>query len=436
MDLKEKLLTEFKTYESKLNGSASGIVHNTKLDAKKYFELLGFPHRKMEDWRFTNINSIISNDYRQIYDVQSLITEKDASKFLIPGLKANILFFINGKFVEKYSKIITNNDKVFIGTFKKAKEQKYELVEKYFAKFADYKLDGFTALNTAFSLDGVLIHIGKNIELKEPIVIINVADSKQGEIIFNPRNLIVADENSSASVIELYESNGNNFSFSNAVTEIYANKNSELHYYKIQDENDKSFHVGTTQVQQEQDSRLFSVTVSWGGSVTRNNLNSYLGGEGIECIMKGLFIGNGNQQIDNHTLADHANPNCHSNELYKGIMNGNSNGVFNGKIMVRKDAQKTNAYQMNNNILLTKDASVNSKPQLEIYADDVKCSHGATTGQLDKEQLFYLKARGIGEKEGIKLLLYAFANEVIEEVKIDKLKEYLQNILALKLNEN
>jgi len=433
MDLKEKLISEFKTFEGKLNGSATGIIHNRRLDAKRYFELIGFPQRKMEDWRFTNINSIISNNYRQIFEVPSELSNKEVEEFAIPGLDANLIVLINGKYSESHSKIITKDNNIFIGTLKEAQKYNRELVEKYFAQYADYRHDGFTALNTAYSLDGIFIHIGKSIEIKEPVLILNIADSKQSEIIFYPRILAVADEGSSASIIELHESRGNNFSFSNAVTEIYSGKNSEIHYYKIQNENDNSFHVGTTQVQQESDSRFFSVNVSWGGLVTRNNLNSYLNGENIECIMNGLFIANGQQQIDNHTLADHASPNCHSNELYKGIMDGNSNGIFNGKIMVRKDAQKTNAYQMNNNILLSKEASMNSKPQLEIFADDVKCSHGATTGQLDMEQLFYLTTRGIGEKKGKRLLLYAYANEVIEEVKIDSLKIYLQNILEKKL---
>jgi Fe-S cluster assembly protein SufD len=210
-------------------------------------------------------------------------------------------------------------------------------------------------------------------------------------------------------------------------------ENSNVQYYKIQNEETNAYHVGTTQIFQERSSIFTSVTLSWGGSVIRNNLNSYLNGEGIECNYKGLYFLTGKQHVDNHTLADHANPNCHSNELYKGILADESDGVFNGKIMVRQDAQKTNAYQMNKNILLSNKASVNSKPQLEIYADDVKCSHGATTGQIDKEQLFYLKARGIGEKEGKKLLIFAFANEIIEDIDIPELKDYLVNKLNEKL---
>jgi Fe-S cluster assembly protein SufD len=434
MDLKEKLISEFKTFESYLNGSAAGKIHDTRMDAKKYFELLGFPNRKMEDWRFTNINPIISNLYYQVNDTVIPVKEIDIEKFFIPGLSANIIVFVNGKYSEKHSKII-KKENLFIGTFRDALKQKPELIEKYFAKFADYKNDGFTALNTAYTIDGVFVHIGKNLVVEEPIIILNVVDSSPFEVIYNPRNLIIAEERSISSVIELYESEGNNFSFSNAVTEIIAGNNSEINYYKIQNDGEKKYHVGTTQISQEHNSSIKSFTLTWGGSIIRNNLNTLFKGEGGECDMKGLFIAKDNQQIDNHTFADHAIPNCHSNELYKGIMDDSSNGIFNGKIMVRKDAQKTNAYQMNKNIILSKKALVNSKPQLEIFADDVKCSHGATTGQLDEEQLFYLKTRGIGEDKGKKLLLYAFANEVIDDVKIESLRIYLQNILKKKLGE-
>lgn len=433
MDLKEKLISDFKVFESELNGSATGNIHKTRLDAKRYFELLGFPNRKMEDWRFTNISPVLNNMYQQVYNLNQHDAEVGIEKYFIPELEANLIVYINGLYSEKYTKIISKDENLFIGTFKKAQKEKPELIEKYFAKSADYKNDGFTALNTAYALNGVFIHIGKNLDLTEPIVILNIIDSPMSELIIYPRNLIIAEESSHADVIELYQSEGNNFSFSNAVTEIFAKSNSDIYYYKIQNEGEKNYHVGTTQINQERDSRVNTYTVSWGGSVIRNNLNTRFEGEGSECVMKGLFIAKDNQQIDNHTFADHASPNCHSNELYKGIMNDDSNGVFNGKIMVRKDAQKTNAYQMNKNIILSKKALVNSKPQLEIFADDVKCSHGATTGQLDNEQLFYLKARCIGEKEGKKLLLYAFANEIFEDIKIDALRTYLQKILEKKL---
>ncbi|MBC8488351.1 MAG: Fe-S cluster assembly protein SufD, partial [Bacteroidetes bacterium] len=245
------------------------------------------------------------------------------------------------------------------------------------------------------------------------------------------RNLIVAGKDSHISIIDSYNTIGNNYNFLNTVTEIYAGENSQVHYCKIQNDGDNSIHVGTTQVQQEKNSHFNSATVSWGGNITRNNLNSFLNGMGCECHMYGAFILSGEQHVDNHTLVDHAAPNCYSNELYKGILDDNSTGVFNGKVMVRKDAQKTNAYQSNKNILLTDTATMNTKPQLEIFADDVKCSHGATTGQLNKEELFYLRTRGIDKDEARAMLLYAFASEVIQTIEISPLR----NILFDKLNE-
>jgi Fe-S cluster assembly protein SufD len=430
-DLKEKILEEYKNVEKNLNGESSDI-HHIRDNAKEYFKTVGFPNKRMEDWRFTNINPITNKDFEFPKDIQK-IGKKVLEKFLIPELKTNLIVLINGEYSSENSKIISENKNIFICSLKDALKTKKEAVEKYFAKYADYKSDGFTALNTALAADGAYIHIPSDCLIKEPIMILNILDSKKSKVMGQPRNLIIAEKGSGAHIIEEYYSIGENDAFSNVVTEIYSDENSNLHYYKIQNEELDSFHVGTTQVFQEKNSTFKSVTISWGGSVIRNNLNSYLNGENIECSFKGLYYLTGKQHMDNHTLADHANPNCHSNELYKGILADESNGVFNGKIMVRQDAQKTNAYQMNKNILLSNNASINSKPQLEIYADDVKCSHGATTGQIDNEQLFYLKTRGIGEKEGKRLLLYAFANEIIEDIQIEELKDYLQKKLSNKL---
>lgn len=430
-DLKEKILNEFRELEKKA-GINNGLISPVREKAKTHFENVGFPNKKMEDWRFTNIGQILNNDF-EFAEACQKIEGNILSKFIIPKLKTNLIVLINGEYSNDNSKIISGNKNLIAGSLKHALKNKNNIAEKYFANYVDYKTDGFTALNTAAAADGAFIYIPSDCELKEPFTILNILDSRKHKVIGQPRNLVVAGKNSKAHIIEEYYSIGENDSFSNVVTEIYTDENSNLQYYKIQNEELNSLHVGTTQVFQEKNSTFDSVTVSWGGSVIRNNLNSYLNGENIECNFRGLSFITGKQHVDNHTLVDHAMPNCHSNEFYKGIIDEKADGVFNGKIMVRKDAQKTNAYQMNRNILLSNDAVINSKPQLEIYADDVKCSHGATTGQIDKEQLFYLKARGIGEKEGRKLLLYAFANEIIEDIKIEELKIYLEEKLSRKL---
>lgn len=430
-DLKEKILNEFKKPEKKVEIN-NELISPVREKAKTHFENVGFPNKKMEDWRFTNTGQIINNDFEFAKDGQKI--EKDIlSKFIIPKLKTNLIVLINGEYSNENSKIISGDKDLIAGSLKHALKNNNNIAEKYFAEYADYKTDGFTALNTAVAEDGAFIYIPSGCEPKEPFTILNILDSRKHKVMGQPRNLIVAGKNSKAHIIEEYYSIGEKDSFSNVVTEIHTDENSNLQYYKIQNEELNSVHVGTTQVFQEKNSIFDSVTVSWGGSVIRNNLNSYLNGENIECNFKGLYFITGKQHADNHTLVDHAMPNCNSNEFYKGIIGEKADGVFNGKIMVRKDAQKTNAYQMNRNILLSSDAVINSKPQLEIYADDVKCSHGATTGQIDKEQLFYLKARGIGEREGRKLLLYAFANEIIEDIQIEELRIYLEEKLSRKL---
>jgi Fe-S cluster assembly protein SufD len=250
-----------------------------------------------------------------------------------------------------------------------------------------------------------------------------------------PRNLLVAGKNSQASVVEVYLTRGEGTSFTNIVTEIVVQENANLEHTKIQNEGSQAFNIGTTQVYQARDSKFFSVTISLNGAIIRNDLNIVLDDQNCEANLYGLYMPTGKTHIDNHSLVDHAKPHSYSNELYKGILDGKSTGVFNGKIFVRQDAQKTNAFQSNRNILLSKDASMNTKPQLEIFADDVKCSHGATTGQLDEDMLFYLRARGIGLDKARALLMYAFAGDVINQVKIEAVRHYIESAIASRLSE-
>jgi len=443
LNLKYKIISRYKEFEESLNGLAKDKdgnpekVHCVKLDALKRFEQLGFPEKKSEDWKYTNITPIIQKDYSQKKKDKAVTVTKTAiSDFVIPKLKANLLVFINGIFSRKLSDIITSDTTAYIGSFNDAYNIHKELFELHFGKYADYQNNGLTALNTSHARDGGFIYLPKDKVVEEPIHLLFVSDTRTKNILSQPRNLIIAGENSKATIIESYHSLNHNYSFTNAVTEIFANKNSGIEHYKIQDEVETSYNISTTQVNQERDSGYHSVTITWGGSIVRNNLNSEFAGENGECHMLGLYLSKDSELFDNHTLVDHAVPNCYSNELYKGIIDDNSSGVFNGKIMVRKDAQKTNAYQSNKNIVLTKKATINSKPQLEIFADDVKCSHGATTGQLNPEELFYLMSRGIGKTEAENMLLIAFANDIISNIKIEPLKEMLFDTLVKKLNKD
>jgi Fe-S cluster assembly protein SufD len=288
-------------------------------------------------------------------------------------------------------------------------------------------------LNTAFSKEGVYIHIPENKILEKPIEVIHFATGNEAALMLQPRNLIVLDKNSQAEIIETHQSLTSNPIFTNSVTEIFVAEDAHLDYYKIQNDTLTSSLIDNTYISQEKKSIAKVHTFSFGGKLTRNNLNYFQKGSYIDSIMKGITIIDENQLVDHHTLVDHAKPNCESHQDYKGIYSGKSTGVFNGKIVVDKIAQKTNAFQKNNNILLTDKSTINSKPQLEIFADDVKCSHGCTIGQLDQDALFYLRARGIPKKEAKALLTFAFANNVLESVNIPSVKSKIKKIIANKL---
>lgn len=436
IDLKIQLLEDFKNLELSLNGESKNYFHKIRQDAISTFEELGFPVMKLEEWKYTNINPVLKHDFKTSYHfTDSKLIKNDIKDFLFDEGKVNLLVFVNGQFDEKLSNIISNSEQVFIGSFLDGRVKLSDVVEKHFSKYANYKNQSLTALNTAFAKDGAFIYVKQNTEVIEPVHILNISDARDESYLSQPRNLYVVEEGASVKIVEDYYSLGDKHSFTNAVTEIYCAANSSLERYKIQNDNDKAYHIGTTQVMQEKDSRFSDTTISWGGAITRNNLNSVFNGSNTECHFYGLYLLTGKQHVDNHTLADHAMPHCYSNELYKGIIDDKATGVFNGKIMVRADAQKTNAYQSNGNILLSEEATIYSKPQLEIFADDVKCSHGATTGQLNEEEMFYLQSRGIGSDEARILLLNAFAGDVIDTVKIDSLRGKLLLMLEEKLKK-
>ncbi|MCE1164486.1 MAG: Fe-S cluster assembly protein SufD [Bacteroidetes bacterium] len=420
--LKEKLISEYKELERSLS---TGIARDEAIAA---FERAGFPAKKNEEWRFTNIAPITGGSFSA--RTESSIDKKKLEKYPEYNFDATVIVIHNGHYNNELSKIVNKDKNVILGNLFDPKNIKSDTFKNNFGKSVNTAFDGFTAVNTSFANAGAFVHVKKNARLEKPLIVLNINDSN--DTISNTRNLIVLEDNAYADVSEIYYSENKNVS--NSVTEIFLSENSELHHNKIQNDGPDSYHVGTTSVHQEKSSRLFSNVISWGGVFIRNNLNSLLGASGIDCYFRGFYLAKDNQFIDNHTLADHAMPASHSNELYRGILNGNGSAVFNGKIMVRKDAQKTNAYQTNNNILLSDDASANAKPQLEIFADDVKCSHGATTGQIDEEEIFYLRSRGIGETEARKLLLSAFAHQVIDEIAFTQLKERVAALLDEKLS--
>ena len=430
-DLKTQLIADFKTAEGRMNGEAKSAVHLVRQQALERFDKLGFPTIRHEEWKYSNVKNLVNQAFE--FNAVTNFSAKDLEEMAIPNLEGNILYFINGIYNTELSTIVSPDSELQILTFAEAAKAQPELVEQYFNKYSDYQDNAFTALNTAFAQNGVFVHVPDNKVVVQPVILRFISDARTLNVASQPRNLIVVGKRSEVQIAEAYRSFGDNASFTNAVTEFIVGEESNVHYYKIQNESDKSYHIGTTSVLQAGKSVFTANTVTANGGFVRNNLNIKIDGEYAEANMFGLYIPNGKQHIDNHTAVDHAKPNSNSNELYKGILKGKSTGVFNGKIFVRQDAQKTNAFQSCKNVLLSEDASMNTKPQLEIWADDVKCSHGTTTGQLNDDALFYMQARGISKDSARALLTLAFAQDVIDKFEIVAIKEYLQTLIEEKI---
>ncbi|HXH20278.1 MAG TPA: Fe-S cluster assembly protein SufD [Chitinophagales bacterium] len=393
------------------------------------FQIIGFPTTKNEDWKYTNVIPLVKNGFEPVGAKTQL---KETPHFdNIVRLKANRLVFIDGFFDASHSEIVDNNDKVIISPLGTHLEN---AGSAFFGTMADYNKDGFTAMNTSFFTDGAFIHIPKNCIIENPILLYFISTEGAAGNVSVPRNLVIIGENAQCSLVECHQNLSSVTAASNSVTEIALQENAGLEYSKILSRTEKYSHIGTTAIRQEKNSRLNSWSVTCGGNLVRNNLNVMFNDENCETQLFGLYVLSGNDHADNHVTVDHAKPRCRSNQLYKGIINGAATGVFCGRILVRKDAQKTNAFQANKNILLSEQATVHSKPQLEIFADDVKCTHGATTGQLDEEAVFYMRSRGISEQHAKNILHQAFAWEVIDKISNNELKDYLAYSLMIALN--
>ncbi|MDG2173073.1 MAG: Fe-S cluster assembly protein SufD [Flavobacteriaceae bacterium] len=428
-DLKEKLLSSFIAFENQTN--IDSYVHDIRSEAIKQFESIGFPTKKLENWKYTSLKKLLNNDYSVLPQLNNVLEFKDIRKYLIDDIDSYKIIFVDGKYCSHLSE--TTHEGMDICILSAALSQpKYELIiENYFNKITND--DGITSLNTAFSNEGAFVHIPKNKFVEKPIQIIHFSTGNESSLMFQPRNIIVVDENSQVQIIERHQSLSENKVFTNSVTEIYAEKKSIIDYYKIQNDNLQSSLIDNTYVNQERNSTFSMHTFSFGNELIRNNLNISQNGQFIETTIKGVTIIGEQQHVDHNTLINHNKPNCNSHQDYKGIYNNKSTGVFNGRVLVNKQAQKINAFQSNNNVLLSDKATINAKPQLEIYADDVKCSHGCTVGQLDKNALFYLKSRGIPQKEATALLMYGFANNILESVKIPEIKTRINHLIANKL---
>jgi Fe-S cluster assembly protein SufD len=437
LDLKNWYIQKFEHLENNLNGG-SGTIHSLRREAISYFSDLKFPTLKDEEWKYTNISPLLKYNFKPVDPKKKavLIQPDKIEKFLFNKEEHSLLVFINGHYSEELSNIQELPKDVVVNNIASEIAKDSPLIKKHFGRYADYKSHIFTALSTAFIKDGVFIYIPDNKIIKNPIHVLFITDAKDEKLLVQPRNLFVIGRNSQVTIIEHYSSFEDSIYFTNSVTEVVADENAIVDHIKLQEESKNAFHIARMEVDQERNSSFTSHLISTGGDISRNDFNTRFNNEGGECMLNGLFLTTGTQLFDIHSLIDHAKPHCNSHEHYKGILDDRSRGVFNGKVMVRKDAQKTNAFQENNNIILSDSALINTKPQLEIFADDVKCSHGATIGQLDAEALFYLKSRGISKEAARTILIHAFAGEVIKSIKIPEVKSYLEEILNKRFNQN
>ncbi len=434
VDFRELITERFGEFEKSLNGSSPILLKSIRKEALERFSLTKFPTTKDEEWRFTNILPLLKYSFDPIVDKHEL-NVKDISNFKLKDSFKNHIVFVDGIFSEELSASNSLDKLVIVKNLSIACKEDQELFKKHFSKYAHFQDNAFTALNSAYIKDGAFISVPDNISVEEPILVLFISTAMNNQPLVQPRNLYITGRNSKVTFVEHYISLSSNTYFTNAVTEIVVGENTTLNHIKIQEESSSAFHISRTEIDQERDSNYESVSISLGAEISRDDISSKFNGEGGECTLNGLYLMDNTQLHDTHTMIDHAKPYCNSHEHFKGILDGKSRGVFNGKVMVRPNAQKTNAFQENNNIILSNEALVNTKPQLEIFADDVKCSHGATIGQLDDESMFYLKSRGIGEETARTILIHAFASDVVKSIKIDSIKNYLENILDQRFNK-
>jgi len=398
------------------------------------FAELGLPTTQDEDWKYTNLAPLAQIQFEPAAEAKLPTMEQLDRLAGGPHGDGSVrLVFVDGRHRPELSSRVAGGGGAFMGSLGGALAERPELVERELARHADYQHDALTALNTAFIEDGAFIQIPAREVLPAPIHLLFVSTARGKPTLSQPRNLIVLGAGSQATVIETYASLSDEVYFTNAVTEIILAENAQLDHYKLQEEGARAFHIALTQVQHGRDSRFNSHSVALGAALARNDLRALFAREGSECTLNGLYMATGKQHLDNRTLIDHQSPRCTSRELYKGVLDGQSRGVFSGRVLVRHDAQKTDASQTNKNLLLSDEAVIDTKPQLEIFADDVKCAHGAAVGQLDEDALFYLRSRGIGLEAAKNLLTYAFASEMVNLIPLASLRARVREVVTSRL---
>jgi Fe-S cluster assembly protein SufD len=426
--LERSVLDAFRESRSPRDPEWLSSVRRAGLDR---FREAGFPAARDEAWKYTNVAPILKVPFASAAEAGPRRIDDFAAADL-PGRSGAQLIFVNGRYAPELSSVPPSGEGIEIASLREVLASRPESVEPHLARVAR---DGnaFADLNSALLEDGAFVRIPAGAVVPEPIHLVFLSEPDLRPTISHPRNLVIAEPGSQAVVVESWIGTAGALYFTNAVTEVVVGEGAVLDFYKLERESVDAFHVATMEVLQNRDSTFTSHSITLGGALVRNDLNVRLGAPGAGCTLNGLFLGSGTQHLDNHTLIDHAQPHGTSRELYKGIMSGRSRGVFNGRIIVRQDAQKTDAMQTNKNLLLSKEALVNSEPALEIFADDVKCRHGSTIGQLDEAAMFYLRSRGIGEEEARALLVYAFASDVASRIRVAPLRAMVERHLGLRL---
>ena len=436
-EVKQRFQTLFDIHLSQLNGHSSHPYHQFRAEAMKRLESLQFPTRRDEEWKYTSVNRILQMEY-QLSNGMDLSSEQ-LNSFHIEGLDAIFLVFVNGVFNEGLSNTGDLPTGLTLMSLADAFEDNEHgtAVQQQLNTLMEGQQDPFMVLNAAFARHGLYIHVAKNAAIEKPIYLLHLSAPGHTPAFSNYLNIVIAEQSSEVSFIEgLFELPGaEGIYFNNLVNRFLVKANAHVHHYRLQAEGAEGFLISNTDIEQDGDSTYSSYAVDLGGRIVRNNIDSSLNSSGTSTNYFGTYFANGEQHIDNHTFIDHAMPHCVSNELYKGILDDKARGVFNGKVLVRQDAQKTNAFQQNSTLVLSEKAQMDSKPQLEIFADDVRCSHGATIGQLDETAVFYLRSRGLSDRDARAMLQHAFIGEVLENMKNESVRDFAEKLILAKFEE-
>lgn len=423
---------QFQRLQKELTGDR---LQEQRQSAIELLQKNGFPTTRHENWKYTDVKLLVNTPFKPAAERIRKLSAETLNGMRLHELDAHELVFINGRYSAGHSRLHALPEGAVIQDLASALDNHQQLIAEQLAGYSGAESNGFTALNTAFIRDGAFIYLPANVVIERPINLLYLSGLNDQPFATHPHNLIILSENSQATIIESYIGLDDSDYFTNTVTETRMEENTLLQHYKIQQESMKSYHIGNLRITQGARSHVESHSISLGGALVRNDLHSRLEAEGAEIMLNGLYMATGRQHVDNHTRVDHLKPRTRSHENYRGVLNDHARGVFNGKVIVHKDAQKTDAVQSNANLLLSDNAEVDTKPELEIYADDVKCAHGATVGQLDQDMLFYLRSRSIDENTAKSLLTYAFADEVIRQIKLAPIRQRLEYLVIGRLPE-